>query len=126
MVPEKRGLRRSRMISLAFIRFKSKAPNPAPTIVYLAGGPGDSGINDFRGVPLPLLNDLLTVADVVALDQRGTGASEPLNVTCAYDKGLPLDRPGDPELFAGIFRERMRDCAKPKTQGRRPGSFYDG
>jgi pimeloyl-ACP methyl ester carboxylesterase len=112
LVPEKRGPRRSKMISLAFIRFKSRAQNPAATIVYLAGGPGDSGINDFRAIPLPLLNDLRSVADVIALDQRGTGDSEPRKVTCAYEQGLPLDRPGDPELFARIFRERMRDCSR--------------
>ncbi len=111
MVPEKRGNQQTRMIALAFIRFKSTAQKPAAPIVYLAGGPGDSGINDFRGTPLSLLNDLRTIADVIALDQRGTGASEPRDLTCRYEEALPFDRPGDPELYARIFRERMRTCA---------------
>ena len=111
LVPEERKNPRARMIALAFIRFKSTAQKPAAPIVYLAGGPGDSGINDFRGMPLPLLNELRTIADVITLDQRGTGASEPHSVTCRYEHALPLDRPGDPELFARIFRERMRECA---------------
>lgn len=111
LVPEKRGNRQARMIRLVFIRFKSTAEKPASPIVYLAGGPGDSGINDSRGMPLSLLNELRGIGDVIALDQRGTGASEPHDVTCGYEQGLPLDRPGDPELFARIFRERMRECA---------------
>jgi pimeloyl-ACP methyl ester carboxylesterase len=111
LVPEKRSNSRSKMLALRFIRFKTTAPTPTSPIVYLAGGPGDSGIDDFRGMPLSLLDDFRTVADVIALDQRGTGASEPHDVTCRYEKALPLDRPGDPESFAGIFRERMRECA---------------
>jgi hypothetical protein len=110
LVPEKRGNQQARMIALAFIRFKSTAKRPASPIVYLAGGPGDSGINDFRGIPLSLLDDLRTIADVIALDQRGTGASEPRDVTCRYEETLPFDKPGDPELYARVFRERMRSC----------------
>jgi pimeloyl-ACP methyl ester carboxylesterase len=62
-------------------------------------------------VPLSLLNEMRAVADVIALDQRGTGASEPRDVTCRSEKPLPLDQPGDPTSFASIFRERMRECA---------------
>ena len=111
LVPEERKNPRARMIALAFIRFKSTAQKPVAPIVYLAGGPGGSGIDDFRGMPLYLLNELLTIADVITLDQRGTGASEPRDLRCSYEQGLPLDRPGAPELFARIFRERMRECA---------------
>ena len=44
LVPEKRGDPNSNLIELAFVRFKSTAKNPGPPIVYLAGGPGGSGI----------------------------------------------------------------------------------
>jgi pimeloyl-ACP methyl ester carboxylesterase len=111
MVLETRGKTRAKLIALAFVRFKSTAQKPASPIVYLAGGPGASGINDFRGVPLSLLNEMRAVADVIALDQRGTGASEPHDVTCRSEQPLPLDQAGDPALFASIFRERMRQCA---------------
>jgi len=111
LVPETRKNPRARMIALAFIRFKSTAQKPLSPIVYLAGGPGDSGINDFRGAPLPFLNVLRSIADVILLDQRGTGASESRDLRCSSKQGLPLDRPGDPELFARIYRERMRECA---------------
>jgi pimeloyl-ACP methyl ester carboxylesterase len=110
-VPETRGRTRTKQIALSFIRFKSTAQKPSSPIVYLAGGPGGSGIVDFRGVPLSLINELRAIADVIALDQRGTGASEPRDVICRSDQTLPLDRPGDPALFANIFRERIRECA---------------
>ena len=111
LVRESRGKAPAKLITLAFIRFRSTSHKPASPIVYLSGGPGDSGINEFRGVPLSLLNELRGVADVIALDQRGTGASEPRDTRCQFDQPFPLDRPGDPALYARIFRERMRECA---------------
>jgi hypothetical protein len=39
-VPENRNDPRRRLIELAFVRFKSTAPNPGSPIIYLAGGPG--------------------------------------------------------------------------------------
>ena len=44
LVPENRSNPESNLIELAFVRFKSTAKNPGPPIVYLAGGPGGSGI----------------------------------------------------------------------------------
>jgi pimeloyl-ACP methyl ester carboxylesterase len=75
LVTERRGNARTKLIALAFVRFKSTAKKPTSPIIYLAGGPGESGINDFRGVPLELLNEMRAVADVIALDQRGTGSA---------------------------------------------------
>ncbi len=44
LVPENRSDPQSNLIELAFVRFKSTAKTPGPPIVYLAGGPGGSGI----------------------------------------------------------------------------------
>ena len=43
-VPENRNKSNSKTLQLKFVRFKSTNPNPGPPIVYLAGGPGGSGI----------------------------------------------------------------------------------
>jgi hypothetical protein len=43
-VPERRNNPQSNLIELAFVRFKSTARRPRSPIVYLAGGPGGSGI----------------------------------------------------------------------------------
>jgi pimeloyl-ACP methyl ester carboxylesterase len=62
-------------LKLAFVRFKSTNPNPGHPIVYLAGGPGGSGIGTAKGARFPLFMALREIADVIALDQRGTGRS---------------------------------------------------
>jgi pimeloyl-ACP methyl ester carboxylesterase len=48
--------------------------------------------------------------DVVAFDQRGTGASEPAGMLCAHEDGVPLDRPGSPERFLAVLRPEVRRC----------------
>ena len=89
-VPENRSDPQSNLIELAFVRFKSTAKNPGPPIVYLAGGPGGSGIGAASGSRFPLFMALREIADVIAFDQRGTGYSKP-NLGC-YDRlALPLD-----------------------------------
>src|SRR6185369_571981 len=48
-VPEDRRDRRSRRIRLNYVRFKSTAAKPGYPLVYLAGGPGGSGVGTARG-----------------------------------------------------------------------------
>src|SRR5918992_4394693 len=90
LVPENRSNPESNLIELAFVRFKSTAKNPGPPIVYLAGGPGGSGIFSARGSRFPLFMALREVGDVIAFDQRGTGHSKP-NLGCYERLALPLD-----------------------------------
>ena len=90
LVPENRSNPQSNLIELAFVRFKSTSKNPGPPIVYLAGGPGGSGIGTAKGTRFPLFMALREIADVIAFDQRGTGHSKP-NLGC-YDRlAMPLD-----------------------------------
>src|SRR5215831_4071982 len=53
-VPENRQNPASRLIEIAFVRLKSTAKQPGPPLVFLAGGPGSSGIDAARGPALPL------------------------------------------------------------------------
>lgn len=73
-VPEDRRDPRSRRIKLSYVRFPSTAARPGPPIVYLAGGPGGSGVGAAAGPRFPIFMVLRQVADVIAFDQRGTGA----------------------------------------------------
>lgn len=75
MVPEDRNDPRSRRIELGFLRFRSTAARPGNPIVYLAGGPGGSGVFTARGPRQPIFLALRQIADVIVLDQRGTGLS---------------------------------------------------
>ena len=97
-------------IELAFVRFPSRAEKPGPPIVYLAGGPGGSGIVTARSVRFSVFWALTEVADVIALDQRGTGMSKPsLAFRRRWD--LPLDRPAQRQEIARIAMDRARGCA---------------
>ena len=48
----------------------------AAPVVYLAGGPGGSGVGTARGARWPVFEQVRQHADVLLLDQRGTGESQ--------------------------------------------------
>jgi pimeloyl-ACP methyl ester carboxylesterase len=108
-VPENRTNRESRRISLAFVRFPSTNPNPGAPIVYLAGGPGGSGIGTARGARFPLFMALREVSDVIAFDQRGTGQSTQLP-PCESDDRFPLDEPLTRGSLIEFFRATAAKC----------------
>jgi pimeloyl-ACP methyl ester carboxylesterase len=111
VVPENRSRPRSNPIEIAFVRFRNTAKTPGPPIVYLAGGPGGSGIATARGPRFGLFMAMREVGDVVALDQRGVGLSQP-NLECRETLDYPLDRPGSRDEMLRLFRERSRACAR--------------
>jgi pimeloyl-ACP methyl ester carboxylesterase len=111
LVPENRMKPDSNLIELAFVRFKSTAKSPGPPIVYLAGGPGGSGIFTAKGSRFPLFMALREIADVIAFDQRGTGYSKP-NLGCFDQLSLPLDVAPTREVAIKELRESSRSCAQ--------------
>jgi pimeloyl-ACP methyl ester carboxylesterase len=114
-VPENRRNPRSRLIELAFVRFKSTAPNPSHPIVYLAGGPGGSGIGAARGSRFPLFMAMREIGDVIALDQRGVGMSKP-NLNCSEVIDYPIDKEASREALLEAVRKASRSCAE-RLQG---------
>ena len=109
-VPENRQKPGSRLIQIAFVRFKTTAANPSSPIVYLAGGPGGSGIGAARGSRFPLFMAMREVADVIALDQRGVGLATP-NLDCKETVGFAPDKPLSRQDALEIFRKQSRACA---------------
>ena len=117
VVPENRRNPAGSLIELAFVRFKSTAKNPGPPIVYLAGGPGGSGIDTARFSRFPLFMAMREVGDVIAFDQRATGLSRP-SLDCTESLGYPLDKPGDPQEIVRLYQQRARSCtASLKAKG---------
>lgn len=110
VVPESRTRPGGDPVRLALLRLRSTAPSPRPPIVYLSGGPGGSGIAEARGSLLPLFESLREIADVVVLDQRGTGMSRPQPM-CRESWLLPLDRVVPYEEVLAMARDRSRACA---------------
>jgi pimeloyl-ACP methyl ester carboxylesterase len=108
-VPEQRGDKDSNLIELAFVRFKSTAKNPGPPIVYLAGGPGGSGIGAATGSRFPLFMAFREIGDVIAFDQRGTGYSKP-NLGCYEQLSLPLDIAPTREAAVKAVRQNSASC----------------
>lgn len=75
-VPEDREHPDGRTIRLAVARAKATSPNPRPDpLVYLAGGPGGSGL--LSAAPR-IAEGWNSDRDVIFIDQRGTWKSEPL------------------------------------------------
>ncbi|MEN8144999.1 MAG: alpha/beta fold hydrolase [Gemmatimonadota bacterium] len=111
VVPESHMKPGGPSISLAMIRFRSTASSPGAPVVWLAGGPGDYGSDDIEGPYLELVRAFQSVADVIALDQRGTGLSVP-RLDCPEDAvDLPFDRPIDIDEMIAAYQEVSRRCA---------------
>jgi pimeloyl-ACP methyl ester carboxylesterase len=109
-VPEIRRNPNSKLIELVFVRFKSTSPNPGPPIVYLAGGPGTSGIASARGARFPVFQAMREIGDVIALDQRGVGLSKP-NMNCRERVTLSPDTAHQRAAVLEAFRQQARACA---------------
>lgn len=110
-VSENRSDPDSRLIKLAFVRFASTSPNPGSPIVYLAGGPGGSGVATARGGRFPLFSALRAVADVIAFDQRGTGWSNDVP-RCDTGRAYPLAEPLTHERLIPFMREQAERCTR--------------
>ncbi|MGZ6839042.1 MAG: alpha/beta fold hydrolase [Frankiaceae bacterium] len=83
-VPENRNSTDGKTIRIAVARLTATAQNPRhDPIVFLMGGPGHSALARINEVAAQGLN---RDRDVIFIDQRGTGHSEPLLGCAAYDK----------------------------------------
>ncbi|MBD3221917.1 alpha/beta fold hydrolase [bacterium] len=110
-VPENRDDPGSRTIELAVVRYRTANPHPGPPIVLLAGGPGGSGVDLAGPVATHPQLRLLEHADVIGLDQRGTGRSRPDLMADAARIALPLDRPVDRQDVVDAVRRATASMA---------------
>lgn len=110
-VPENRTRPDSRTITQRFVRFRSTSPNPGHPIVYLAGGPGGSGIGAATGSRFPLFMALRAFGDVIAFDMRGINRSDP-QTQCAGELTFPLGQPLDRASAGAVIAGAMRKCAE--------------
>lgn len=81
----------------------------AAPVVYLAGGPGGSGVGTARGPRWPVFDRVRHEADVLLLDQRGTGLSAPPPAcphTHRFDDGQPLEH----DAALNALRETAARC----------------
>lgn len=76
-VPENRARADSPTIHLAYAIVHAAEDQGRPPLVYLAGGPGGSGLDDFVSDPEAWDYPFTRTRDLILLDQRGTGYSQP-------------------------------------------------
>ncbi|MEL6825167.1 MAG: alpha/beta fold hydrolase [Pseudomonadota bacterium] len=108
-VPENRQNPDSRMITLKYVRFPATGATPGAPIIYLSGGPGGSGIQTAKYNRFPLFMAMREFGDVIALDQRGTGASNDLpDCTSSYE--LSKTEPTSDEAYFQLQRSAFAEC----------------
>ncbi len=97
----------SRMIDLniAIIRSKSTKKLNDP-VIMLAGGPGQSAVEQGPGI-VHALKQVLKKRDVVLVDQRGTGGSNILK--CDFDEEIQQAILADPSLAPAEFKKCVQN-----------------
>lgn len=81
-VPENRSIKNGRQIPISFIVLRAATPGVKHALFLLAGGPGQ-GSTSMTSMANGWMQPLRPDMDMVLMDQRGTGGSNPL--TCATD-----------------------------------------
>lgn len=116
MVPENRQRAGSRLLKLHYVRFPAHTDQPGSPVVYLAGGPGGSGIHTAKGPRYPLFTGLSQHADVIALDQRGTGLSADMpncvSKVVVEVAHLQDQQPLDEQKFAALHQQAAQECSQ--------------
>ncbi len=79
-------------LRLRIVRLRTpEATRTQAPMIYLAGGPGGSGVGTARGARWPIFDRMRQHGDVLLFDQRGTGESS-LPPACPHEAALPLGR----------------------------------
>lgn len=100
---------RLRVVRLPARHTSNGTPRPAP-IVYLAGGPGGSGVGAARGSRWPVFDAMRAKADVLLLDQRGTGLSEP-PPACPHRHTFDPNEAAEPPAYLAALQAIAARCA---------------
>lgn len=101
IVRENRRQKNTNLIEIAFVRLPAKADSGNPPLIYLAGT-GSSGIDEGGGPLLPFFEKLTEFSDVILVDTRGLGRSQP-NLKCPGSVTLPFDKPVDLESVINAY-----------------------
>lgn len=122
-VPTRRG-RPGPTITVGALRVRTTAAHPGHPIVFLMGGPGIPGT---AMAPIPpyftLFQRLRELGDVILVDQRGLGRSEPA-LDCPFEGTLPADGFVTTSRLVGALQQQVAACAEHwRTQGIDPTDF---
>lgn len=109
VVPENRNAADSRSLTLKYVRFPATGETAGAPIIYLSGGPGGSGIETAKHERFPLFMAMREFGDVIAFDQRGTGASNDLP-NCTSSQHISTTSPTSDAAFFETQRVAFAEC----------------
>lgn len=96
-------------LALAWIPAKGEAePDP---VFMLAGGPGQSALESYPQLH-PAFADVIKKRNVILVDQRGTGKSNPLICKDASGKSAAIEDEAVAELDLGKARQFAKQCVQ--------------
>ena len=110
-VPARHARSNTATTTLHFVRLPATGDQPGTPIVYLAGGPGSSGIDAGRGDRWRLFESLRRQGDVILLDQRGVGLSSP-PPACSTPWTIPNDQASTEGSFNASLEAAVLLCAR--------------
>lgn len=116
-VPENRTTKEGRKIDLKIVVFLATGSSPQPDpMVYIPGGPGSSATEDAPYLARAF-EKIREQRDLLFVDQRGTGGSNPLN--------CDLFNPAEPQSYLGYFfpLEAVRKC-REELEGKADLKLY--
>ncbi|HEX8694706.1 MAG TPA: alpha/beta fold hydrolase [Longimicrobium sp.] len=105
---ENRAARSGRKIPIRFVVLPATGPSPTRDPIFpIAGGPGQSAVDDMAGFAAQELAPLRETRDILLVDQRGTGGSNLLK--CRF-----YDPEADLQAYFGAFypADRVAACAE--------------
>jgi pimeloyl-ACP methyl ester carboxylesterase len=107
-------------LNIAWLPADNKSGGTPDPIFFLAGGPGQAA-TDYAAVIDMALNEARRQRDIVLIDQRGTGKSNPLD--CRDAKGEPLELDESAAFDEGVLSAYVAQCLK-SLEGRADPRFY--
>ncbi len=107
---EDREAKSGRKISLRIVVLPALKQHPAPDpLFFLAGGPGQ-GAASLAGAVKDAFRPVQTQRDIVFVDQRGTGKSNPLNCKPTDAEAKAEEDEEDQDSASPVMLNRLRAC----------------
>jgi pimeloyl-ACP methyl ester carboxylesterase len=113
---------KGRQIELALAWIPAKGEAEADPVFMIAGGPGQSALESYPSLH-PVFNDVIKKRNIILVDQRGTGKSNPLICKDAAGKSAVGENEAIAKLDLGKARLFAKNCAEELSK-RADTRFY--